>query len=349
MSVGGGLTASISGGVVTAAALTSGTVSGGSITVSGPASITRVSGGSTAIGGVATIATMTSGAVTLSGSSATISTLSGGSVVNAGAALAVAGGTFAGTLSGSSGSLTKTGPATLVLAGSNGFSGPTTVQAGTLRLANADALSASTVGVVAGGTMSLAPDLPQATLKGLNLSAGGTVDVGAGLVTVTAGLTPETLVAWIAAGKGDGSWNGTNGIISSVAAAYAVAGARAVGWRDNGDGSLAFGYAAPGDVNLDGLIDALDSATLSAAARFNNTAVWSEGDFNCDGIYDDLDNALFVSTGLLDGGYYNTFPSAGGAIAVVPEPAGVGVSTLGLAAIAALRLRGSIRRHCRNG
>jgi len=93
-----------------------------------------------------------------------------------------------------------------------------------------------------------------------------------------------------------------------------------VGWLDNGGGSFTVAYAAPGDVNLDGLIDILDAGALSSSARFNNTAAWSEGDFNYDGVYDDLDNALYVSTGLFDAGTYNASPNASGSIAAVPEP-----------------------------
>ena len=117
---------------------------------------------------------------------------------------------------------------------------------------------------------------------------------------------------------------------------------RAIGWLDNGDGSVTFAFAAPGDTNLDGLIDVLDAAALSSAARFNDTAVWSEGDFNYDGIYDDLDNALFVSTGLFDAGPYNAPPGAVGSIAAVPEPAACTLLVAGLAAALAARRRRSL-------
>ena len=96
---------------------------------------------------------------------------------------------------------------------------------------------------------------------------------------------------------------------------------RAIGWLDNGDGSVTFAFAAPGDVNLDGLIDVLDAAALSSAARFNDLAAWSEGDFNYDGIYDDLDNALYVSTGLFDAGPYNVPVIVD--TQAVPEPTGL--------------------------
>ena len=46
---------------------------------------------------------------------------------------------------------------------------------------------------------------------------------------------------------------------------------RAVGWLDNGGGSVTFAFAAPGDVNLDGLIDVLDAATLPFGRQGSTT------------------------------------------------------------------------------
>jgi hypothetical protein len=112
-----------------------------------------------------------------------------------------------------------------------------------------------------------------------------------------------------------------------------------VGWLDNGGGSFTVAYAAPGDVNLDGLIDILDAGALSSSARFNNTAAWSEGDFNYDGVYDDLDNALYVSTGLFDAGSYNAPTGAAGAIAPVPEPNVFGMVGLGIGMASLLAIR----------
>ena len=342
----GRLTAPISGGTVTTGSLTSAAVSGGTTTVLGAASITSLTGGSTAIGGPAAITTMASGTLRLSGSSATIATLSGGRVVNAGAALAVSSGTFAGTLSGSEGSLAKTGPATLVLSASNGFSGPTSVQGGVLQLANANALSSSAVSVVAGGTLTLSPYL-QTTLGGLAPNAGGLIDVGTGAVTVAGGLTAVDLVTAIVAGRNGGTWTGTSGITSSTAAAYdAQSILRAVGWVDNGGGSLTFAFAAPGDTNLDGVVDVLDTSNFLSAGKFDTgeAASWIQGDFNYDGIVDVLDASQFIATGLFDAGPYNLPPSAslafgfsGVPVAVVPEPSATSLAAVGIAVAIALR------------
>ena len=230
-------------------------------------------------------------------------------------------------LSGST-QVVKTGGGTLVFDASNTLTGPTTIQQGTVQLAHASALSASTISPLAAGVLSLTPGL-QVTVGGLNPNAGGLVDVGTGMVTVAQGLTPAALVTAIVVGLGDGSWNGTSGITSSAALTDVASGIpRAVGWLGNGDGSVMFGYAATGDTNLDWVIDILDVANFIGSGKFNSglTTTWAEGDFNYDGYADILDMADFVSTGLFDTGNYNT---PAGSIAAVPEP-----STLGLAGVA---------------
>jgi hypothetical protein len=125
---------------------------------------------------------------------------------------------------------------------------------------------------------------------------------------------------------------------------------RAVGWLDNGDGSVFFAYAAPGDTNLDGLVDVLDGSNFSTSDKYdqNLPSSWFQGDFNYDGIVDVLDAAFFVSTGLYNAGYYNQPPLAFGAgvgglaapVAAVPEPTGLAAAGLaGIVILAAVRRR----------
>jgi len=239
----------------------------------------------------------------------------------------------------------------LELTGSNSFSGGTWVHAGTLSIGHASALQASVVRVASGGTLAVAGYL-DTTVAGLDLTAGGLVDVGNGGMTVTAGLSVPSLVAALIAGRDDGSWTGTSGITSSaVAADVARSDERAVGWLDNGDGSVSFAYAAPGDTNLDGLVDTLDTANFLGGGKFDTIqpSSWIQGDFNYDGIVDILDAAGFVSTGLFDAGYYHQPPLAFGAalagpavpVAAVPEPSGLAAGAIaGLMALAAARWRG---------
>ena len=112
---------------------------------------------------------------------------------------------------------------------------------------------------------------------------------------------------------------------------------RAVGWLDNGDGSVSAAFAATGDTNLDWVIDILDVGNFLAMGKFDTglPATWAEGDFGYDGVVDILDVADFFSTGLYDAGGYN---APAGTIAAVPEPSvmglvGVGAGVAGLMAI----------------
>jgi len=147
------------------------------------------------------------------------------------------------------------------------------------------------------------------------------------LLTVAEGLSTFNLYVSLSTGRGSGSWDGTAGIKSGSAAASG--GSRTVGWLDNGDGSVTFGYAAPGDTNLDWKLDIIDIANLLGSGKVDTglTATWAEGDFNYDGFADILDITDIVATGLFDTDSYN---AATGALAAVPEPA-----TLGLVGIAA--------------
>jgi autotransporter-associated beta strand protein len=221
----------------------------------------------------------------------------------------------------------------LVLNSPNTLTGPTTIQQGTVQLADASALATSTISPLAGGVLSLTPGL-QATVGGLNANAGGLVDVGTGMVTVANGLSTKALVTALQTGRSGGSWTGSSGITSSAAASSN--GTRTVGWLDNGNGSVTFAYAASGDTNLDWSVDILDAGNFLTGGKFDTglPATWSEGDFNYDATVDILDAADFFSTSLYDAGSYN--PPAG-TIAAVPEPSvlgmfGVGAGVVGLMA-----------------
>jgi hypothetical protein len=168
------------------------------------------------------------------------------------------------------------------------------------------------------------------------------VDLGNGLVTVASGLTATDLVTAIVAGRGDGSWTGTSGITSSVAAAdVASSTPRAVGWLDNGDGSVTAAFAAPGDTNIDWQVDILDAGNFLTLGKYDTglPATWLEGDFNYDRVVDIQDAADFFGTGLYDTGNYNTPAGEAGSVAAVPEPAG-----LAMLIVATLAAAGWARR-----
>jgi autotransporter-associated beta strand protein len=236
--------------------------------------------------------------------------------------------------------LIKTGAGTLVVDQANTLTGSTSVQGGSLQLANGSALAASTVVPLAGGIITLTP-LLETTVGGLAPNAGGLVDIGSGKVTVASGLSPTDLVTAIVSGRADGSWTGTSGITSSVAASdVALSVPRSVGWLDNGDGTVTAAFAAPGDTNIDWQVDVLDAGNFLSFGKFDSglPATWLEGDFNYDGVVDVLDAADFFGTGLYDAGNYNTAPGAAGSVAAVPEPSALAL-VAAAAVVCGLRMR----------
>jgi autotransporter-associated beta strand protein len=214
----------------------------------------------------------------------------------------------------------KAGSGTLVLDQVNTLTGSFTVHGGVVEIAQPQALQSATLVPLAGGTVAVAAGLV-VEVAGLQPLAGGLLDVGSGLMTVKAGLAPIELAAAIRAGRVGGAWSGTSGIVSSVVAVADET--RRVGWRDDGGGSLTFGFAAPGDTNLDRTIDLIDTANLIGGGRFDSglPATWTDGDFDFDGRVDILDVAAFIGTNLYDAGSYvaGAAPSARTMIAV-PEP-----------------------------
>jgi autotransporter-associated beta strand protein len=244
-----------------------------------------------------------------------------------------------------SGGLIQMGSGSTTLTVANSFSGPTKVQAGELRIEHPGALAATTATVV-GGRLAVG-DGVAARIRGLSV-AGGSVDVGVGSLTIdSGGIILTELVAALTTGRGPGDWSGSAGIVSSAVAADVSSGlARSVGWREQADGSILVGYAAAGDVTLDGVVDVLDAADLLAAGKFNTAApaTWQQGDFNYDGLFDALDLAAMLSGGLLDQGSY--VPAQHSAVAAVPEPAHFGLSAAAVALAWCMEFR---RRRSKRG
>ena len=185
VTVSGLLTGAITAGTNALGSLSSSSVTGGTNTISGAATITTVDGGTTSIGGVATITTLTSGTVTLTGATAAIGALNGGTVALGTTALTVSSGTFAGVISGVTGSLTKSDSGTLTLSGDNTFTGGTTISAGTVRAGHADAFGAGFL-TLDGGT--LTSDGATARAFANEVTFGGAVTFGAA-TTFTGALT----------------------------------------------------------------------------------------------------------------------------------------------------------------
>jgi fibronectin-binding autotransporter adhesin len=96
-------------------------------------------------------------------------------------------------------SLTKTGNGTLVFDAANGYTGPTTISAGTLQVANAGALAATPVTVNTGGTLAVATGTQ---MKGPAVIVdGGTLSAGAVAINNTTGIASLAINAGTIAGS----------------------------------------------------------------------------------------------------------------------------------------------------
>jgi fibronectin-binding autotransporter adhesin len=125
--------------------------------------------------------------------------------------------TVSGVISGSTG-LSKSGGGTLLLSGSNTYSGGTTLSAGLLQLGNANAIQSgnTTVMTISGGTLDL--NGQNATLNGPTLSGGG-VALGGGTLTLgfnNSNVTMSTVVS----GSGTFRKNGTGNLTMNAGNTY---------------------------------------------------------------------------------------------------------------------------------
>ncbi|MFM7245436.1 MAG: autotransporter-associated beta strand repeat-containing protein [Planctomycetaceae bacterium] len=274
----------------------------------GPGSLTKTGPGLLQIGtgSYTGITTVTGGMfqVGLGGSGVALET---SQLANDGTVLFNHAGTLvvAGRLSGNGG-FRKAGTGGLVITGGGPMDGPITVSSGSLVFAGQATLGPTAdhrggLSIAAGAQWIYRSTSPQ-TISG-TVSGGGRVVAdgkrlvlaGANTFTGTAAVVAGDLVlaadqalaaasvsvaAALAAGRGDGTWNGTVGITSSAVAADVAAGVpRTLGWLDNGDGSVTAAYAAPGDTNLDGGIDILDAANVFAGGAFDTGRSATSGFF----------------------------------------------------------------------
>lgn len=233
----------------------------------------------------------------------------------------------AGGMSGAEASgLTVTGGGVLRLSGSNpGFSGRVTIAHGEARIDSPTAVHAGmSIGFSGTSpTRRLTLNAASADIGRLDLAEGVRVEIGDGLVSVRSGLSANRLREALVQGRAGGLWNSPAGITSTAVATAASGGTtRTIGWIEGNGGTVSFGLTAPGDTNLDGVVDLLDAANLIAGGAFDTgaAATWMAGDFGYDGVVDILDVADFLSGGLFDTGPFpNSFVTAD-RLAAVPEP-----------------------------
>jgi fibronectin-binding autotransporter adhesin len=333
-------------------------------------------GGDVAVAAGARLAFDRSDSVTFAGGisgAGELEQLGPGTLVLAGAGTHTGGTTvFSGTLSVANGNALASSPvtvesgATLSVASGTTMKSPSvtvsggTVAADTLAVNSATGVAALTInsGTIASTTaVVVGPgglvDLPDASRVSVGVASlavdqaagGGKIDLGAGQVTIAAGgITAADLRADIIAGRSGGTWAGATGITSATAAA--TPGTRAVGYTVAGNGTAKVSFAAPGDTNVDGLVNFSDIQAIISGGRYGQsgtTGVWAVGDFNYDGLVNFTD-----IQGMLNAGRYGQasyFPAAplgglgelggAGGIAAVPEPTGLALVAIAAVALAA--------------
>lgn len=199
--------------------------------------------------------------------------------------------------------LVKLGLGTVVLAAANQHAGGLVVEAGTVVIRHLNAVGTGRLVVHAGARVVLDVGSGRVPVAGLDVAAGGTVDLGWGrLVVASGGIAPMALQALIVAARAGGNWTGT-GVTSSFANRDVF---REVGMSPAAGGSLVVGVAAVGDANLDGRVDIYDLIAIKTAGRFGldaRDAGWWQGDFSFDGRADNAD--LFV---MMSAGFYGIGP-----------------------------------------
>jgi autotransporter-associated beta strand protein len=220
----------------------------------------------------------------------------------------------------------------LVLGGTNTYSGPTTISAGMLELAAGGSFANSgTISVAPGGLLDLTSKTSGFAFgSGQTLAGSGSVSLptsGSG-VSLAGFLAPGTVTAGTLAFTGAGTFDITSAITSQT-------------------GRLEFGLDAPGVSDL----VTVASGTLSMGSgllnfddfSFSNLGGLDQGTytlFSAGSLSGSLGSNL---SGSIGGGFTGTLQTSGNTIqlVVVPEPAGIALAGLGMAAAAL------VRRFCR--
>jgi fibronectin-binding autotransporter adhesin len=216
-----------------------------------------------------------------------------GTNVSLGAA-AGAGSTLVGSITdnGTPTNLTYVGPGTLILAGSNSYSGATNVNAGTMQITTPGSIPATTTLTIGSATSTGAVQLATSggafTLSGLTINVGSSLDLANNSLTINYGSSDPiaAIVSYLSAGYAAG-W--ASGQIVSSAVASLNASQKAllydIGYADGADGltSLPSGEieivpTIAGDAKLQGNVVFGDFQLL--AQYFGQSGTWDEGNFS---------------------------------------------------------------------
>jgi len=280
-------------------------------------------------------------------------------------------GSIAGT-----GSLTKTGVGIATLATGNAYTGGTFVNGGTLVIApsgtNTSALpSNEPVTIGASGELELADNASQSSpfvsssadisnqnikLSSLTITSGGKLDIRNNhFDVVDSGGTPDDATYTSILGMiKSGAIMSTEGLTSPNYGVGLVDGNDAVHNTPVSVNEIEVAYTLEGDANLDGKVDASDFSIFAPNFGLNTTLGWEAGDFNYDGKVDASDFSAFAPNfGLQDNGTAVSLPSAdyvaldafaaanGLTVTSVPEPASLGLLTIGTVGLLSRRRRKS--------
>jgi fibronectin-binding autotransporter adhesin len=205
--------------------------------------------------------------------------------------------------------IVKTGAGTLVLDAANTHSGGLRVESGTVILRHPSALNGGPLTVAPGARVVIDTGTERIDVASLAIDSAASLDLGrAGFVVAGSGFDVSAVREAVIAGRNGGGWNGEVGITSAAAAGEA---GRAVGYVVGNDGRLTVGFAAYGDIDLDGQVSAFDLIGLQSGGTFNTGAAtnWQGGDFNYDGVANVLDLVAATGSGAYGRGQYNVVPS----------------------------------------
>jgi autotransporter-associated beta strand protein len=254
---------------------------------------------------------------------------------------------------GAGNSLTIAGSGVIEFAAANTYTGGTTVSGGTLVASVSNAIPSHTaLSIGRTGTVVLATNTGLATLSSLSIAGAGTLDITNNHVIMD--YAPGMQAAadadirnYLIAGRNGGSWNGTGGIDSSIAAANPAQ--YAVGYADGADGVVAglsagqieIKYTLLGDANLDGVVSG-DDFSILAGNLGKAVAGWDKGDFLYSGLVNGDDFAALVGNlgrsangadvALPEADYaaIDEFAAANGLLADVPEPSALLLIAIGM-------------------